>query len=333
MLLDYNHIETGRMTGTFIRDDLGKFVTDIVDLFVPVVESLGIKITVRTDHPVCPTWYMTRFCSRSSSPTSSRGTLKQSNSRIVAVGVDYEVGSDGDGWAHVAIMDPEVGIPIDAVDGAASTVTRDSTHTGLALNLAKEIIALHGGAITAKSGTKQSLDSASYNIRLPLGGPERDDITTPMGGTAVCAYAASGRRVVEAARGSDQYSQTDESSSIASASSHSHREVSSRASVSNRSQRSINPATDQSWQAAGLERRMAEQHRDVQKPRARRGQATAELFAGCISHEFGTPVNAILQCSSLVKDNLVALREHLAAQAQHGIRPISSSRSTTMSRR
>lgn len=325
MLLDYNHIETGRMTGTFIRDDLGKFVTDIVDLFVPVVESLGIKITVRTDHPVCPVVYDPVLLEVVIANLLA-STLKQSNSRIIAVSVDYEVGSDGDGWAHVAIIDPEVGIPIDAVDGAAGYGnTGPSTHTGLALNLAKEIIALHAGAITAKSGTKQSLDSASYNIRLPLGGPERDDVTTPMaGGTAPFgAYTRqAAAEVVEAARGSDQYSQTEESSSIASASSHSHREVSSRASVSNRSQRSQSQPRISPGKRPGLERRMAENSIETSRSLALdEVRQQQELFAGCISHEFGTPVNAILQCSSLVKDNLVALREHLEAQAQHGLPP------------
>ncbi|KAL1404848.1 hypothetical protein Q8F55_008459 [Vanrija albida] len=304
MLLDYNHIETGRMTGEFIPGDLGQFVTDIVDLFVPAVDQMGIKLTVRTEEPSSAVVFDPVLLEVVVSNLIA-STLKQSNSRFLAISVDYEVRDPGEGWAHVAIIDPEVGIPIDAIDGAAGHGnTGPSTHTGLALSLAKEIIGLHGGAITAKSGTKQSLDSASYNIRLPLGGAEDDSDITPQGSPAPFgAYTRqAAAEVVEAARGSETVSLTDESSSIASrASSHSRR---------SQSQQRAPPS-----KRPGLERRMAESTLDTSMSLALdEARRQHEMLAGCISHEIRTPINAILQHSSLIKDNLVSLRQDLEAQ-------------------
>ncbi|ORX36287.1 hypothetical protein BD324DRAFT_628177 [Kockovaella imperatae] len=46
-----------------------------------------------------------------------------------------------------------------------------------------------------------------------------------------------------------------------------------------------------------------------------------ELLIDLTSHEIRTPVSAILQCSSLVKENLVALRDQLQWSGQNGFRP------------
>lgn len=46
-----------------------------------------------------------------------------------------------------------------------------------------------------------------------------------------------------------------------------------------------------------------------------------ELLVDLISHEIRTPVSAILQCSSLVKDNLVSLKEQLRFTDKNGFHP------------
>lgn len=74
---------------------------------------------------------------------------------------------------------------------------------------------------------------------------------------------------------------------------------------------------------AKLEKLFAEQLLEVERRRreAEESKQHQEFLVDLISHEIRTPVSAILQCSSLVKENLVALKEQLRFSQGKGFQP------------
>lgn len=77
----------------------------------------------------------------------------------------------------------------------------------------------------------------------------------------------------------------------------------------------IGCVTDISYQEEKL---LAAERRRVEAEESKHQQ---EMLVDLISHEIRTPVSAILQCSSLVKENLVALKEQLRFTGEKGFKP------------
>jgi signal transduction histidine kinase len=74
----------------------------------------------------------------------------------------------------------------------------------------------------------------------------------------------------------------------------------------------INDTTHEEMRIVEAERRRQE---------AEESKHQQELLVDLTSHEIRTPVSAILQCSSLVKENLVALFEQLKLSQAVGFKP------------
>lgn len=77
---------------------------------------------------------------------------------------------------------------------------------------------------------------------------------------------------------------------------------------------------------AKLEKLFAEQLLEVERRRreAEESKQHQEFLVDLISHEIRTPVSAILQCSSLVRENLLALTQQLRFSREKGFQPSTS---------
>lgn len=172
-LLDVSRVARGRIQLRRERHDLTQIVKQTVDDYRESLESAGLTLTLDVDRG--PLWVDgdgTRLAQIVGNLLHNAGKFTERGGRIsVRVGAD-----DAEGRALVEVEDDGIGMEpamlarlFDPFTQAAQGLDRSKGGLGLGLALAKALVELHGGTITASS---EGLGRGSrFVVRLPLAEP------------------------------------------------------------------------------------------------------------------------------------------------------------------
>jgi signal transduction histidine kinase len=166
-LLDVSRITRGKLTVTLDRLDLGALVRQTVTDRIGTLESAGIA--VECDVPAAPIWVngdATRLTQLFDNILDNARKFTSSGGRVtVRLSAD---GSD----AVVSVRDTGIGIErpllphvFDAFAQAEQSLDRSRGGLGLGLAVAKGLIELHGGTISAASDGRDR--GAEFTVRIP----------------------------------------------------------------------------------------------------------------------------------------------------------------------
>ncbi len=184
-VLDFSKIEAGQLELEHIDFDLREVTGDAVRLLTPAASEKGLTVTTDID-PACPRWVL-------GDPSRLQQVLFNLIGNAIKFtdhgGVTVRLRPAGEGIAF-AVEDTGIGISPEAMarlftpfSQADTSTTRRYGGTGLGLAISKRLVALMGGAVTAKS--KQGAGSTfSFTLVLPQGSEpaERDsDGVVPSG--------------------------------------------------------------------------------------------------------------------------------------------------------
>lgn len=166
-LLDFSRIEAGRMQALYEPVDLAAFTAELASVFRSAVEKAGLGFTVdcpTLDRPV----YVDRGLWEKVVLNLLSNALKFTFSGSIGVGLRTE-GRE----AVVTVTDTGIGVRADEmprlferfhrIENARS---RSDEGSGIGLALVQELVALHGGGITASSTEGEG---TRFTIRLPFG--------------------------------------------------------------------------------------------------------------------------------------------------------------------
>lgn len=166
-LLDFARIEAGRTEGRFEPTDLATATTELASNFRSACEQAGLSLDIHATplpHPV--------YVDRSMWEKIVLNLLSNAFKYTLSGGIRVEVRGEGD-EALVVVEDSGVGIAAEElprlfdrfyrIEGQPG---RTQEGTGIGLALVKELVALHGGTITAESEIGRG---TRFTIRLPTG--------------------------------------------------------------------------------------------------------------------------------------------------------------------
>lgn len=166
-LLDQSRIESGKMDLLPAEVDLKKCIADVVDQLRPLAQSKGQQLDQHQEEDKLLVWadgdrvvqILTNLLHNAIKFTPEGG-------RIAVL-----VGSDGPNFARVSVTDRGPGIPAEALSNIFDPFFRvlheqpsGPKGLGLGLSIAKTLVELHGGVITAKSEPGQG---AEFTFTLP----------------------------------------------------------------------------------------------------------------------------------------------------------------------
>jgi PAS domain S-box-containing protein len=167
-LLDLSRITTGKFTLERNPVDLGRLIEQAVEEVTPAAEAKGLEIRRRVD----PTPAVVH---------GDEGRLHQVINNLLSNAVKF---TPAGGWVDVECgtagrsvlvrisdsgigMEPEfLGSVFDRFSQADTSIRREHAGLGLGLAIARELIARHGGTITAASAGKNK--GSTFEVRLPL---------------------------------------------------------------------------------------------------------------------------------------------------------------------
>lgn len=165
-LLDFSRLEAGRMQLNCELVDLAGFTAELAGVFRSAVERAGLELRVdcpNLDRPVNVDREMWEKVVFNLLSNALKFTLEGSISVTVRA-----VGSE----AVVTVSDTGVGIPaaemprlFERFHRIHTVAARSTEGSGIGLALVKELVALHGGKITAESAEGRG---TAFTIRLPL---------------------------------------------------------------------------------------------------------------------------------------------------------------------
>ena len=166
-LLDFSRIEAGRMQAQFEPVDLAANTAELASVFRSAIERAGLTLTVDCpplDEPV----YLDRDMWEKVMLNLLSNALKFTFEGSITVALRRE-----DNEAAITIADTGVGVPasemprlFERFHRIETTRARSHEGSGIGLALVKELIGLHGGAITADSAEGVG---TTFTIRLPFG--------------------------------------------------------------------------------------------------------------------------------------------------------------------
>lgn len=166
-LLDFSRIQAGRMKARFEPVDLAAVTAELASVFRSAIERAGLTFTVDCP-PVADSVYVDRDMWEKVILNLLSNALKFTLEGSVTV----RVVPDGDA-AVVTVSDSGVGIPaaemprlFERFHRVETTYARSTEGSGIGLALVKELIALHGGTITAQSDEGRG---TTFTIRMPFG--------------------------------------------------------------------------------------------------------------------------------------------------------------------
>ncbi|MEY9886510.1 PAS domain S-box-containing protein [Catenulispora sp. MAP5-51] len=166
-LLDFSRIEAGRMRAVYERVDLAAVTRELTSVFRSAVVKAGLDFEV--DCPTLPEpVYIDRDMWEKVVLNLLSNALKftfEGSIRVTVRAVD--------GQARVEVADTGIGVApeemprlFERFHRIESARSRSTEGSGIGLALAKELIALHGGSISAASVVGQG---TSLTVRLPFG--------------------------------------------------------------------------------------------------------------------------------------------------------------------
>ncbi|WP_370370152.1 SpoIIE family protein phosphatase [Catenulispora sp. GP43] len=166
-LLDFSRIEAGRMRAVYERVDLAAVTRELASVFRSAVAKAGLDFDVDCQTLPEPV-YVDRDMWEKVVLNLLSNALKftfEGSIRVTVRAVD--------GQAQVEVADTGIGVAPDQMPRLferfhriQSARSRSTEGSGIGLALAKELIALHGGSITAASVVGEG---TSLTIRLPFG--------------------------------------------------------------------------------------------------------------------------------------------------------------------
>ncbi|MGW9437680.1 SpoIIE family protein phosphatase [Streptomyces sp. NPDC055607] len=166
-LLDFSRIEAGRMRASYEPVDLAAVTGELASVFRSAVDKAGLAFHVDCA-PLSEPVYVDRGMWEKVVLNLLSNALKFTFDGTIHVGVRAE-----DGEAVVTVADTGIGVAADEmprlferfhrIENARS---RSGEGSGIGLALVKELVGLHGGAITAASTEGEG---TRFTIRLPFG--------------------------------------------------------------------------------------------------------------------------------------------------------------------
>ncbi|WP_341716212.1 SpoIIE family protein phosphatase [Micromonospora sp. FIMYZ51] len=166
-LLDFSRIEAGRMQARYEPVDLAAATVDLASVFRSAIERAGLAFEV--DCPPLPEpVHIDRGMWEKVLLNLLSNALKFTFHGSVRVALRAE-----DGQAVVRIADTGIGVPeeemprlFERFHRIENAQSRSNEGSGIGLALVKELVALHGGTITADSALGEG---TVFTIRLPFG--------------------------------------------------------------------------------------------------------------------------------------------------------------------
>lgn len=197
-MLDFSRIEAGERTAAFRSTDLGELTRDIAAMFRSTAERARLRLSVD-----CPPLADRAYVDREAWERIISNLLSNALKFTPQGAIDVSLRED-DGTFVLIVQDTGIGIPLQDLDKIFSRFYRGSdprarTHegSGIGLALVRELVALHGGTIRARSrpghGTR-------VIVRIPSG---RGHLNSPVIAeeTAGVAIGAAASLFVEEASG------------------------------------------------------------------------------------------------------------------------------------
>jgi PAS domain S-box-containing protein len=165
-LLDFTRIQAGRMQAHFEPTDLPTLTAELASIFRSAIERAGLTFVVECP-PLGRSVYLDREMWEKVVLNLLSNALKFTFDGSVTVRVDQD-----DSDAIVVVTDTGIGIPaaemprlFERFHRIDSAQARSTEGSGIGLALVKELVALHGGTITADS-TEGS--GTTFTVRLPF---------------------------------------------------------------------------------------------------------------------------------------------------------------------
>lgn len=198
-LLDFSRIEAGRMRAEFEPVDLPAVTADLASVFRSAIERAGLTFTVDCpplDEPV----YLDREMWEKVVLNLLSNALKFTFDGSITIRVTRD-----DTAAVLTVCDTGIGVPAAEMPGLferfhriETSRARSSEGSGIGLALVKELVGLHGGAITADSAEGVG---STFTVRLPFGANHLPaDQLVPAPGTGAISGAIAQPYVQEALR-------------------------------------------------------------------------------------------------------------------------------------
>ncbi len=166
-LLDFSRIEAGRMRARYTEVDLAAVTGELASVFRSAVERADLVLTVD-----CPSLDEPVFLDRDMWEKVVLNLLSNALKFTFDGSITVRV-SRSDTEALVTFADTGIGVPaaemprlFERFHRIESTRARSNEGSGIGLALVKELVGLHGGAITADSTEGAG---TTFTIRLPFG--------------------------------------------------------------------------------------------------------------------------------------------------------------------
>ncbi|MFE2755333.1 SpoIIE family protein phosphatase [Actinosynnema sp. NPDC059335] len=166
-LLDFSRLEAGRMRARYEPLDLAVFTAELASVFRSAIERAGLRFEVD-----CPVPGEVVHVDRSMWEKVVLNLLSNALKFTFDGSIRVAVRGDGD-HAVVTVADTGVGVAPDELPRLFERFhridnvrARSNEGSGIGLALVRELVGLHGGAITAESTPGRG---TAFTIRLPLG--------------------------------------------------------------------------------------------------------------------------------------------------------------------
>ncbi|TFV55893.1 response regulator [Mycobacterium sp. PS03-16] len=166
-LLDFSRIQAGRMQARFEPVDLAAVTAELASVFRSAIDRAGLDFVVD-----CPPLSEPVYIDRDMWEKVLLNLLSNALKFTFDGSVTVRVRSDGPD-ALVTVSDTGIGVPatempklFERFHRIETARARSSEGSGIGLALVRELVALHGGSITADS---QEGVGSTFTIRLPVG--------------------------------------------------------------------------------------------------------------------------------------------------------------------
>ena len=166
-LLDVSRLDAGRTQASYQRVDLGALTSELAHAFSTVVAQAGLELVVDCDRSegevyVDPTMWERIVLNLVSNAVkyTHNGSITV---RLETIGDDAVLSVEDTG---IGIAPDDLGRIFDRFHRIENARARSAEGTGIGLALVAELVALHGGAVTATSAVEVG---STFVVRLPRG--------------------------------------------------------------------------------------------------------------------------------------------------------------------
>ena len=166
-MMDLRKIDQGRMAMHMSKTDLIPFVNELYSLFELQAKNKGINLTMESDSDSIPVWIDRKNFDKVVMNILSNAFKFTPTGGNIAIRVTHDAQE-----AHISISDDGEKIPEDKLSKiferfyqTDSTINGQQPGTGIGLDLAKSLVELHHGTISAHNLEK----GCEFVVTLPLG--------------------------------------------------------------------------------------------------------------------------------------------------------------------